>query len=517
MGPDRRHSTLATVALIALVLMTFGRVASHEFVNLDDDKFIYANPALLPPTFASLSQIWRTSHASLYVPVPMSAWWLVAQAGLIRNADGGGYALNPWLFHAASVLVHVVNALLARRILRTLTRNDLAAVMGAAVFAIHPLQAETVAWASELKDLLAAMFALCAIAAALHATAADDLRRRPARWGIAAACFVLALLSKPSAVTIPIIVAALLWTAGARPHAIGATLLAGVVLAIPVILITRTVQPALDVPAPAAWQRPIVAADAVAFYLGKTAAPARLAVDYGRTPAAVFASHAAYWTWLIPAAVTVAVVLSRRRTLIAAWVIFLAGPAANLGLLPFDFQLVSTVADHYVYLGLLGVALPVAWLVTERPAATPIVVALVFVLAVTSFVQARRWRDSYALWRHAIDVNPRSGLAHGNLGVAYLADNMPADAIAPLERAAELEPHDPFPHLNLIRAYLATGDTQRAADAAERLVAAYRRRADFNPTLIAAVLDRFADAIAARGDSAAAQRLRDEAARLRKT
>jgi hypothetical protein len=343
------------------------------------------------------------------------------------------------------------------------------------------------------------------------------MRRRAAWWTVAGACFVLALLSKPSAVTLPIVAAAVMWAVNVRPRVIVVTVVAGALLAVPIVLLTRALQPALDVPATPMWQRPLVTADAIAFYLGKTLWPPRLAVDYGRTAAAVLASHAAYWTWIVPAVVTAAVLLSRRRVLIAAWVVFLAGPAANLGLLPFDFQIVSTVADHYVYLGLLGVALALAWLVTELPKTVRVVAPLVIVLAAISFIQAGHWRDSYALWRHAIDVNPRSGLAYGNLGAAYLADNKPADALPPLVRAAEFDANDPFPQLNLIRAYLATGDTTRAADAAEKLVAAYRRRADFNPTLLAAVLDRFADAIAARGDVSSAQRLRDEAARLRKT
>ena len=521
-----RSTTARTAALLLLVAIVFGRVAAHEFVSFDDDRFICANEKLLPPTAASLASFWREPHAHLYTPITMTAWWIVAQAGLVHDGSAaGGFALNPWVFHVASLLVHAANVLLVRRIVRAITRDDVAAVIGAAVFAIHPLQAETVAWASELKDLLAAMFSLMAIAACIEASGGDG-KPTWAWWGGAVVCFVTAMFSKPSAVTLPLIAAVILWmcrrddastgaSGAARVRVILIVAVAGLLLALPIMLVTRAAQPASDVPAPALWARPIVAADAVAFYLAKIVWPLGLTVDYGRTPPAIFASRAAYWTWIVPLAVTVLVLLSRKRIVIGAWLIFLAAPAANLGLLPFDFQIVSTVADHYIYLGLLGVAIAVAGGVRRWPRSRPVAVAMVLILSVIAFIQAGLWRDSQALWRHALAANRSSGLAHGNLGATLLNDGKVAEALPLLTRAAEIDPHDAFPHLNLIRAHLAAGDTAAAADSAERLVAAYRRRTDFNPELVAAVLDRYAAAIAARGDAASAQRLKDHASRLR--
>ncbi|MEA2736600.1 MAG: protein O-mannosyl-transferase [Humisphaera sp.] len=514
-----RSRAARTAALLLLVAVVFGRIATHEFVNLDDDKFLYANEKLLPPTFAGLAEVWRGPHAHLYVPITMTAWWIVAQAGLIRDvsASGGGsaYALNPWVFHIASLLVHVVNVLLVRRILRAITRDDLASVIGAAIFAVHPLQVETVAWASELKDLLAAMFSLLAIVSIIEATQ-NDAKQPAAWWGGAIVCFIFALLSKPSAVTLPIVAAAVLWMIDAKPRrVIFIVLIAGLAIAAPIALVTQAVQSAADVPSTSLWARPLVAADALAFYLAKIVFPLGLTVDYGRTPAAIFASRAAYWTWIVPGVVTVLVFISRNRVLLGAWIIFVAAAGANLGLLPFDFQIVSTVADHYIYLGLLGVAIAVACGVSKWPRLAGVAAAVVLIFAVLTFIQAGRWRDSFSLWNHAIAVNPRSGWAHGNLGAAHLNNGDASAALSLLNRAAELDPNDPFAQLNLIRANLATGNTAAAADSAERLVAAYRRRADFNPQLVAAVLDRFAAAIAARGDATSAQRLQDEAARLR--
>ena len=122
--------------------------------------------------------------------------------------------------------------------------------------------------------------------------------------------------------------------------------------------------------------------------------------------------------------------------LIGAWLIFLAAPAANLGLLPFDFQIVSTVADHYVYLGLLGVAIASRGRSVRWPHfALAGAIAVVLVLAVLTFIQAGRWRDSYALWRHAVAVNRDSGLAHGNLGATLSERRQRRRGVAAADRA----------------------------------------------------------------------------------
>jgi tetratricopeptide (TPR) repeat protein len=233
----------------------------------------------------------------------------------------------------------------------------------------------------------------------------------------------------------------------------------------------------------------------------------------------VLRSVQAYWTWLAPAAVTVLVFLSRRRALVAAWLVFVAAAAPVLGLVPFDFQAVSTVADHYVYLSMLGAALAVAWLVAHAGrrviVARVAAVAVIIVLGVLSVLQAGHWRDSRGVWSRAMEVNPRSELAYGNLGVLELESGNVAGALPLLERAAQLNPNDPFAPMSLSRAQLAAGDAAGAADSALDMVDAFRRRSDFDPTLAAEWLEAVATAAARQGDAATAEKLRAEARRLR--
>ena len=507
---DRRRGHVHTVALLLLVAIVFGRAAGHEFVNLDDDKFLYANPNLVPPTIEGLLSCWRQPHAHLYVPVTTTAWWLLAQIGSVHDAAGRP-TLNPWVFHAASVLVHALNVLLVRRLVRATIRDDLAATVGAAIFAVHPLQAETVAWASEMKDLLAATFSLVALISGLDASTHDGRRW----WLLAAASFIAAMLAKPSVVALPIVAMMLLWIVKAPPRQRWGVLLVGVALAVPFALLARHFQQAPDVPATPAWVRPLIAADALSFYVAKLLLPMRLAVDYGRTPSAAIASGAIYWTWIIPVAITALLAIMRRPVPLVAWLIFICAAATNLGLIPFDFQIVSTVADHYLYPSFLGVALLIAWIVASWPRVRWFLVAATLVLASLAFVQVGYWRDSDVLWQHTLSVNDRSGLANVNLGVSLLNQGNVPEATRLFRKAAEVDRNDPFAHMNLTRALLMSGDTAGAARSASDMATAYARRRDFDPALTAAVLDRFADAIEQRGDHASAAELRDQASRLR--
>src|SRR5205823_5722669 len=127
-------------------------------------------------------------------------------------------------------------------------------------------------------------------------------------------------------------------------------------MTIPIALEGRRVQPATIVPDIALWARPLVAADALCFYLWKLIAPASLAADYARTPASIIQSGAIYWTWIAPATVFGLAIWYRKRwpALLLAVVFFFAAPLPVLGLVKFVYQFFSTVSDHYVYVAMLG-------------------------------------------------------------------------------------------------------------------------------------------------------------------
>ena len=303
--------------------------------------------------------------------------------------------------------------------------------------------------------------------------------------GIATAAFVLAMLAKPTAIVVPVIafvLDVLLIRRDAR--AAVKTLWPWFVLTIPTIVVAAKVQHAEQAAAvaPAIYLRPLVALDALAFYLWKLVAPMNLAIDYGRTPAAVIESGAIWWTWVVPAAlIGGAVWLWRggRGTALplAAGLVAIIALGPVLGFMPFDFQAYSTVADHYVYLAMIGVAMVVGWAIDRTGARTmPLVglAVLTIVLMVLSNRQIRHWHDTQSVFAHNLAVNPTSFAANSNLAADALHRGDVQLAIKLSRKAIELNPRDVVPYHTLADAMRAVGDITAAK-------AAYGKALECNP------------------------------------
>lgn len=430
---------LAPYALIVIVtLVAMAPLNDAQFVSMDDPGTIAQNGKLNPPTFETLKYYWTTPAHALYIPVTYTAWAAVAAAA--RQPNLAGSPLDPAVFHLANVMLHVVAALLVAAILRLLLKRDWPAIAGALLFAVHPLQVESVGWASGMKDVLAGMFSFAAILLYL-------LHRR---WSYAAAltCFVLALLSKPTAMTVPAIAFVLDWLILSRSWRAAAQGLAPwLAISIAAMILARLVQPALRVEPPPLWTRPFLVGDSLTFYLTKLVFPFRLAVCYGRVTDELM-RHPWFWlSWLVPAAIALLLCIYGRRhlALVAAALVFVIALSPMLGLVKFDYQYFSTTADHYVYVAMLGPALALAWVATRFRAkvVAPIIAALIVVLAVQTNLQARVWHDDVSLFEHSLAVAPRGVLALHNLGNHYAQRGQPQRAVDYFKRALAVRPdHD---------------------------------------------------------------------------
>jgi tetratricopeptide (TPR) repeat protein len=242
---------------------------------------------------------------------------------------------------------------------------------------------------------------------------------------------------------------------------------------------------------PPIWGRPIVAVDALAFYLRQIVAPIWLGIDYGRSPGWLWNSQQIAYTWIVPAALAVVVALfwPRTRWATAGGLILIAALLPVLGLVPFNFQSYSTVADHYLYVAMLGPALVLGWAVQNlverfagksevRNAVLTVAGAYVALLGLRAHIQTWTWRDSRALFTHTLRVNPRSVAANTNLGSIYINDatglysqGKPERAKARLEQAERLFrtslsilPNDADAHYNLGRALLKLNRTGEAIE-----------------------------------------------------
>ena len=477
------------LALILIVEAVLGSVVSHDFLIWDDDVCLYANPLLAPPSWAHIARVWAGPYTHLYVPITYSTWILL---GMVSSVSVQGHTvLVPAVFHAASVFVHLLSALVAFMLLRLLLGRregatpDRAAFIGALFFALHPLQVEAVAWASELKDLLSGLFGLLALylylapvgAAGPEAAHRGAMRAR-GLYLAATLAFVLALLSKPNVAVLPLLAGLLDWYLQRRNLRQSLTRLGPwLALAGAWAVLSHHFQPAAPELYVPLLSRPFIMGDSLAFYLSKLVWPLGMAADYGHTPQWVLAQAATRWVWLVPVATLTAVWGLRRR-----WPAFTAGvgffclaPLASLGLVPFDFQQYSTVADHYIYLGLLGPALLVAWLAHKGPRLwTSAGAALLLgLLASLTLLQTMTWSNSTGFWQHTLQVNPRSLVAHNNLAAGYMMARRPDLAETHLRAAVALQPRDADALINLGMALV---QQRRFAEAIEPFEEGLRNR-----------------------------------------
>jgi tetratricopeptide (TPR) repeat protein len=470
--------------LVAIAFLVFGRILSHGFVWWDDPDEIFANPGFVPPTFAGVAAQWTTlpDETHYYKPVTQTVWGLLAAVGY--DAKQGGLAA--WPFHFGSILVHGLAAVVVFLLLRRMTAGKLAAAfLGSLVFLLHPVQVEAVAWASGMKDLLCGLFTLLAVLLWVRATdpGSAGSNRGRAAYALATTCFVAAILSKPAGVIAPLLAGVAEWYAyRPKPRAAVLRLIPWLVLAAAATLLTKVLMPAVVVDRPALWQRPFVAGDALAFYLYKLVLPWDLAPDYGRRPGTVLNHWWAYVAWVVPAAVAAACGLAWRkgfRAPAAGFATLVAAVLPVLGFVPTEFQYYSTVADHYLYAAMFGVALVVAAIVERfgRPALIG-AAAVSVVFGLISARQAGYWTDDISLFRRTVVVNPRSFAGYSQLGFAYLQANQPDASADAYRQSIRINADHPNGH-DLWILYARQGDLESAT----REIGEYIRAANKLPPL----------------------------------
>jgi len=439
------------VLIVVVTAMVFGRIVWHDWVEFDDTIHVTENAHFFPVTASRLAAFWRQSFHHLYVPMSYMLYAAECVASRWLHGDGPTAAVRPGLFHAVSLLLHAAASLLVYRLVRRYTPHDWAAAVGSLVFAIHPLQVESVAWVAEQRGLLAAVLSLAAIDRFLHWLDQEGGTSiaRPS-YALATAAFGLALLSKPTAIVIPLGAFALaLGGTKAAPTTIARSLVPWAVMACVAAVITRLAQPPdltrFPVPLVA---RPLVAADAIAFYTSKVFLPVDLCVAYGRSPRVALADPRAPIGALVVALGLVAVMLLPRcREWRLPVSLFLIPLMPVLGFTDFVFQNQSTVADRYAYLAMLGPALAAARCceilekpLRLRPLWRVAVASVLAGLAAIATHQRATWRNVEAMARQASRIAPKNDLPWCLLATDSLTRGTPQDAIVFANRALHLCP-----------------------------------------------------------------------------
>ncbi len=484
-------------ALAALVVMAaFSSAVSGGFQQWDDVALLVDNPAYRGLAWSNLRWMFTTNLMGHYMPVTWITYGL----------DYVVWGLNPYGYHLTNIVLHAANAtlvyLVAQRLFRIVWPGGsaagnglrIAAALSALFFGGHPLRVESVAWITERRDVLSGFFFLLTILLYLRACEVEsrDGRAWNRSYWAAVGTFVLALLSKSMAVTLPAVLLVLdvyplrrlqLDARGWLPSGPWRVLREKVpFLLVGAVVSAVAFRALLGGAAATPWERLgllerlAVSAYAVAFYLGKTLVPLELSPLYELSlPVDIF-DRRFLVSGVVVLLITLVALAARRRWpgFLAVWTCYVVMLLPVAGIFHNGYQI---AADRYTYVPGVGWALLGGGAVVAasrglrragsgRPGvaalAGVLVVSAIGTLVLTTWRQAKIWRDDETLWRHAVRLDPASSIAASNLGSGLRLRGKVAEAIEQSERAIVLRPAFPEAHLNLGLAKAAQGRTGEA-------------------------------------------------------
>jgi len=498
---SQRWTLICCLALTALVLVAYNPVIHSSFVNYDDEGYIVNNSHVRAGlTWATVRWAFSTYDESNWHPL---TW-------LSHALDCTLFGLNPAGHHYMSVLLHAASAVLLFLLLQGASGYRWRSLMVAALFALHPINVESVAWAAERKNVLSMMFLLVAL------YAYNWYAREPGalRYVAVTVAFACALMSKPQVITFPLLL--LLWDYwplrrvranagmgfnGNVPSAPGVSIgrlllekLPWLALSAGSALVTlRAQQGAGAVKALSLYSLPLrIESSLIAYvrYLGKAFWPANLVALYPHAtklyPAWQVAASAA-----LLAFITILVLAAhKRRYLAVGWLWFLGSLVPMIGLVQVGAQ---AMADRYAYIPFIGLFVMLTWsgadlfaswrredkTLSAWMAAPGIVCAIA--LAALTYHQVTYWHDTESFWRRTIELTEDNYVAHDILGYFLTTQGRGEEGAAEFRDAIAIRPEDPEANLSLGPYEEAHGHLASAIDHYQK-VAQYSARAEFRAT-----------------------------------
>ncbi|MDH7481121.1 MAG: tetratricopeptide repeat protein [Armatimonadota bacterium] len=507
---------LIILFLLTITLVVFLQVKNHEFLNYDDDVYITANHHVRNGlTLESIKWAFTTTYANNWHPLTWISHLLDVQL----------YKLKPAGHHVTSLLIHMLNVALLFVVLEMMTHSRWRSAFVAALFAIHPLHVESVAWVAERKDVLSSFFWILTLFAYLRYVKYP----RATTYVPVVLIYALGLMSKPMLVTLPFVLLLLdYWPLGRttfaheqlagsiEKHSIGRL----VIEKIPLLVLAGascTMTYIAQGEAVAPFERfpfGIRAANAVvAFvsYILKMLWPANLSVFYVHPSTSLP-------TWQVLGAGVVLIcifVLALRNIftypyILVGWLWYFGTLIPVIGLIQVGAQ---AMADRYTYMPLTGIFIIIAWGVPKllgnsrigvekgkrkkeafvpKSFILPFAALLVIIsLMISAWYRTSVWKNSITLFENALRSNPNNYLAHNNLGVALEKANKLEEAAAHYEVTLRLKPNHPQAHNNLANIYFRTGKVDKA-------ILEYRKALELKPK-DAAIHNNLGVALAEKG------------------
>ena len=463
---------VGAILLLLLIFLAYARVGAAGFI-WDDESHLTQNPCIIGPL--GLADIW-TSTSAFYYPLVLTTFWI------LHHFVG----LNPLPYHILNVTFHAAAALLLWPVLVQLRVRG--AWLGAAIWALHPVLVQSVAWVTEMKNTQSAFFYLLAISCFLQSR---DRKRNFIFYWLTIFFFVAAITSKPSTVMLPLVLALCLWWREGEIKQRDLRLLLPFVL-ISLLASGWTIweQKFHSHATGADWvqtplQRVLISADVIWFYLLKLIWPHPLIFIYPRWN--VDPSQWFVWIPLVALLVTAAVLFIKRNSLLRpvvfAFAYFVITLFPVLDFFDVYFFRYSFVSDHFQYLASMGpLALAGAGIVTAvekigvhrlaiQAASTLVILSI---LGALSFHQSAKYHDVITLYQATLAQNPGCWMAEYNLGLALKNQGQLDQAIAHYRRAINIWPDYVEAHYNLGGAYIEKGEFDEA-------LAEYRRAIEIRP------------------------------------
>jgi Flp pilus assembly protein TadD len=464
----RRQTWLICLGLALAVLAAYGPVWNAGFITYDDPVYVTANPHVQGGlSWAGLIWAFTTGDATNWHPLTWISHMLDFQL----------HGMNPAGHHLTSVALHLANSVLLFLLLQRMTKAMWPSALAAALFALHPMHVESVAWVSERKDVLSTLFWMLAVGAYIRYVEESAVKSPKARTFYIGSIvlFGLGLMAKPMLVTLPFVLLLLDYWPLQRfeqPRKLAGLLAEKIpwfILAAASCVVTFVAQQRggamaslATVPLGARLENVPVA---YARYLGKTFWPAGLAVHYPlprqwpvwevACATALLALITAWVIWRVRA----------QRYLAVGWLWFMGMLAPVIGLVYVGSQ---SMADRYDYLPSVGLFIMVIWAAREwvprLGAQAPVILAGLAVAGclMATRIQAQYWNDSETLYRHALAVTEQNGAMENNLGQLLHQEGRLDEALPHLFRAVLFSPDNAEPHFNLGSALLARGKVSGA-------------------------------------------------------
>jgi protein O-mannosyl-transferase len=482
-GSAQKRSEILCLLLGLLTVAIYNPVNHHPFVNYDDDRYVTGNPHVREGlTLETVRWAVTSTEQANWHPL---TW-------MSHALDCSVFRLNPAGHHFTSVLLHAVNAILLFLLLMWATGRTAPSLFVSALFAVHPINVESVAWVAERKNVLCTFFFFLT----LWAYGWYARRRGWKRYLIVTMLFAAGLASKPMVITLPFVLLLVdCWPLRRMGTETGSTWARLALEKVPLLalsgvsgVITMVAQQAGgSVRTVAEVSLPIRLANAMyayAMYLWKTLWPAKLAPLYPHRGDSLE-------TWRVVFAGLILLLISlaackyrNHRYLLVGWLWFLGTLVPVIGLVQVGE---ASMADRYAYIPVIGIFVMIAFGVGDICQQKNVgfwaaigAALILMALAWSTHRQISYWRSNYDLWSHTLAVTQNNFVAEDNLGGALILENREEEAYPHFQSAAGINPRDPMSHSNLGTYYQNHG---RMLEAAEQYEAAVNLTSD--PGLLA--------------------------------